>query len=67
MECFFWPEFEKEKGKSFEPCIAEAVLALKNDIVTIDRDFKTFEGAKFDDELARWKKYFPELKDLNPN
>lgn len=56
--------FEKEKGKAFEPCIAEAVLSLKNDIVTIDRDFKTFEGAKFDDELARWKKYFPELKDF---
>ncbi len=56
--------FEEEKGKSFEPCIADAVISLKNDIVTIDRDFKTYEGASFDDELARWKKYHPELKDF---
>ena len=56
--------FAEEKGKSFEPCIADAVIALKNEIMMIDRDFKTFEGAKFDDELARWKKYHPELKDF---
>ena len=56
--------FAEEKGKSFEPCIADAVIALKNEIIIIDRDFKTFEGAKFDDELARWKKYHPELKDF---
>ena len=56
--------FEEEKGKAFEPCIAEAVISLKNEIVKIDRDFKTFEGAKFDDELARWQKYNPELKDF---
>ncbi len=56
--------FAEEKGKSFEPCIADAVIALKNEIMIIDRDFKTFEGAKFDDELARWKKYHPELKDF---
>ena len=56
--------FAKEKGKSFEPCIADAVIALKDEIIIIDRDFKTFEGAKFDDELARWKKYHPELKDF---
>ena len=54
--------FEEEKGKAFEPCIAEAVISLKNEIITIDRDFKTYEGAKFDDELARWKKYYPDLK-----
>lgn len=56
--------FAEEKGKSFEPCIADAVIALKNEIIIIDRNFKTFEGAKFDDELARWKKYHPELKDF---
>ena len=56
--------FAEEKGKSFEPCIADAVIALKNEIIIIDRDFKTFEGAKFDDELARWKKYHPELQDF---
>ena len=54
--------FEEEKGKAFEPCIAEAVIALKDDIILIDRDFKTFEGARFDDELTRWKKYYPELE-----
>ncbi len=56
--------FAEEKGKSFEPCIADAVIALKNEIIIIDRDFKTFDGAKFDDELAKWKKYHPELKDF---
>ena len=56
--------FEEEKGKSFEPCIADAVIALKNEIVALDLDFKTYEGAKFDDELARWKKYYPELKNF---
>ena len=58
--------FEAEKGKSFEPCIAEAVVSLKDEIITIDRDFKTFEGAMFDDELARWRKYHPELEKWNP-
>ena len=56
--------FEEEKGKSFEPCIADAVIGLKNEIVSIDLDFKTMEGAKFDDELARWKKFYPELEVL---
>ena len=56
--------FEEEKGKAFEPCIAEAVVELKDEIIKIDRDFKTYEGAKFDDELARWKKYYPELKNF---
>ena len=57
--------FEEEKGKSFEPCIADAVIALKNEIVALDRDFKTYEGAKFDDELSRWKKYYPELENFS--
>ena len=56
--------FEEEKGKAFEPCIADAVISLKNEIMMIDRDFKTFEGGKFYDELERWKKYNPELKDF---
>lgn len=58
--------FEAEKGKLFEPCIADAVVSLKNEISTIDRDIKTFEGAMFDDELARWRKYHPELEKWNP-
>ncbi len=57
--------FDEEKGKLFEPCIAEAVVKLKDKIVIIDRDFKTYEAAKFDDELARWKKYHPELEKFN--
>ena len=57
--------FEEEKGKAFEPCIADAVIGLKNAISTIDRDFKTFEGAQFDEELARWKKYNPELENFS--
>ena len=56
--------FEEEKGKSFEPCIAEAVISLKNEIVKLDLDFKTSEGARFDDELSRWKKYYPELENF---
>lgn len=56
--------FEEEKGKAFEPCIAEAIVELKDEIIKIDRDFKTYEGAKFDDELVRWKKYYPELKNF---
>lgn len=56
--------FEEEKGTAFEPCIADAVMALKNDIVALDRDFKTYEGVTFDDELTRWEKYYPELKNF---
>ncbi len=56
--------FEEEKGKKFEPCIAEAVVCLEKDIAVIDRDFKTFEAARFDDDLALWKKYHPELRDF---
>ena len=56
--------FEESKGTLFEPCIAEAVFSLKNEIITIDRDFKTFEAAKLSDTLAWWQKYHPELKDF---
>ena len=45
--------------------VSKKPIGIKQaDIVTIDRDFKTYEGARFDDELARWKKYHPELKDF---
>ncbi len=61
--------FEEESGKSFEPCISEAVVGLKNEIIVIDRDFKTYEAATFADTLELWKKYHPELKDfkIGPN
>ncbi len=58
--------FEEEKGKLFEPCIAEAVVSLKEEIIKVDRDFKTYEGAMFDDALAHWRKYHPELENWNP-
>ncbi len=56
--------FEEGKGKLFDPCIAEAVVSLKNEIIVIDRDFKTYEAADFADTLELWKKYHPELKDF---
>ena len=56
--------FEESKGTLFEPCIAEAVVSLKNEITTIDRDFKTFEATKLTDTLAWWQKYHPELNDF---
>ena len=57
-------EFEKQKGNQFEPCVADAVIKLKNEIIVLDRDFKTNEAASFEDELSRWQKYHPELKKL---
>ena len=57
-------EFEKQKGIQFEPCVADAVIKLKNEIIVLDRDFKTNEAASFEDELSRWQKYHPELKKL---
>lgn len=56
--------FESEKGKHFEPCIADAVISLKDDIVVLERDFTTNEAARFEDELLRWQKFHPELKIL---
>ncbi len=57
--------FEQEKGKQFEPCIADAVISLKNEIIVIDRNFKTEEAADFADELLWWQKFHPELNVLN--
>lgn len=54
--------FEEGRGTLFEPCIADAVLALKDEIIVIDRDFKTYEAAEFADNLELWQKYHPELK-----
>ena len=56
--------FKNEKGKQFEPCIADAVIALKNEIIVLERDFTTNEAARFEDELSRWQKFQPELKKL---
>ena len=57
-------EFEKEKGKQFEPCIADAIISLKNEIIALDQNFNTNEISCFDDELAKWQKYYPEFNVL---
>lgn len=56
--------FESENGKHFEPCIADAVISLKDDIIVLERDFTTNEAAAFENELLRWQKFHPELKVL---
>ncbi len=55
--------FKDESGKMFEPCIAEAVISLKDELIVIDRDLKTYEATKLADNLAWWQKYHPELKE----
>ena len=54
--------FAEGRGSLFEPCISDAVVNLKNEIIVIDRDFKTYEAADFADNLELWRKYHPELK-----
>lgn len=49
--------FEKSMGSHFEPCIAEAVIDLKDKIEEIDKDFKAQESEKFKNELDWWRKY----------
>ncbi|EID85635.1 response regulator [Treponema sp. JC4] len=49
--------FERAKGMHFEPCIADAVINLKNLITIIDEDFKTTEASTNAEELEWWMKY----------
>ena len=49
--------FEKSKGMHFEPCIADAVIRLKNLISIIDEDFKTQEASTNAEELEWWMQY----------
>ena len=49
--------FEKSKGLHFEPCIADAVINLKNLIKIIDEDFKTTEASTNAEELEWWMRY----------
>ena len=49
--------FERSKGMHFEPCIADAVINLKNLISIIDEDFKTTEASTNAEELEWWMKY----------
>ncbi len=56
--------FESKKGTHFEPCIVDAVISLKEEIIVLERDFRTNEAASFENELLRWQKFNPELKVL---
>ena len=49
--------FEKSKGLHFEPCIADAVINLKNLISIIDEDFKMQESSTNAEELEWWMRY----------
>ena len=49
--------FERARGMHFEPCIADAVISLKNLIKIIDNDFKTSEASTNAEELEWWMKY----------
>ena len=49
--------FERARGLHFEPCIADAVISLKNLIKIIDEDFKTTEASTNAEELEWWMKY----------
>ena len=49
--------FEKSKGLHFEPCIADAVINLRNLIKIIDEDFKTTEASTNAEELEWWMRY----------
>lgn len=49
--------FRKAKGLHFEPCIADAVINLKDLIEIIDNDFKTSEASTNAEELEWWQKY----------
>ena len=49
--------FEESKGQHFEPCIADAVIACKEEIRKIDAQFKSEESAKYNEELQWWYRY----------
>lgn len=49
--------FKESSGTHFEPCIVEAVIALKDKIEEVDRSFKETEAAMNEEELAWWDNY----------
>jgi len=49
--------FRKARGIHFEPCIADAVINLRNLISIIDDDFKTSEASTNAAELEWWQNY----------
>ncbi|MCR4734124.1 MAG: HD domain-containing protein [Treponema sp.] len=49
--------FRKSSGSHFEPCIAQAVIELKEVIQIIDQDFKISEAKTNEKELKWWLQY----------
>ena len=49
--------FEKSMDSHFEACIAQAVIDCRNEIETIDAEYKMQESEKFKKELEWWRRY----------
>lgn len=54
--------FEDSKGTHFEPCIAEAVIDLRDQIEAEDKLFKEQENSSNAAELEWWQRYHANLK-----
>jgi len=57
--------FEDSKGNHFEPCIADSVIACKEQIIEIDRKFKEEESADYNEELQWWSNYHQNFVNKN--
>lgn len=49
--------FYDSRGTHFEPCIADAVISLKDEIAAIDSDFKKREAEAYKEKLEWWQRY----------
>ncbi len=49
--------FFDSKGTHFEPCIADAVISLKDEIQKIDEEFKRTEAELYKEKLEWWHRY----------
>ena len=54
--------FEDSKGSQFEPCIVDAVIACKDEIMRKDAEFKAQEAMEFDREVTEKHQYNELLK-----
>lgn len=54
--------FEESRGTHFEPCIADAVIACKDQIIEIDKIFKENESLTNNEEFEWWQSYHDNLK-----
>ena len=57
--------FEESKGTHFEPCIADAVIACKDEIQKIDEYFKKKEAESNVIEQQWWASYHQKLENHN--